>query len=61
MNAAPAVDAAVPPAFEVKPRGSNTLQSRHFADTQDLRARLIEATVQAFAEGNGPRLQRSRL
>jgi hypothetical protein len=52
---------AVQPAFEINQSGSHTLQLRHFGETQDLRARLIEATVQAIAAGSGPRLLRSRL
>jgi hypothetical protein len=61
MDAAPEVNPKVQPAFEISQSGSHTLQSRDFGDTEDLRARLIEATVQALAEGSGPRLSRSRL
>ena len=61
VDAATEVNAAVQPAFEINQRGSHTLQTRDFADTQDLRARLINATVEAIAEGSGPRLRRSRL
>jgi hypothetical protein len=59
VDAAPDVSAAAQPAFEVKQSGSHTLQSRGFAESTDLRARLIEATVQAIADGSGPRLHGS--
>ena len=61
VDAAPEVNATLQPAFEINQSGSHTLQSRDFEDAQDLRARLIEATVQALADGSGPRLPRSRL
>jgi hypothetical protein len=61
VDAPAEVNPAVQPAFEINQRGSHTLQSRDFEGTQDLRARLIDATVQAIADGNGPRLRRSRL
>jgi hypothetical protein len=52
---------AVEPAFEVSETGSHTLQDRDFCHTDALRARLIEATVHAIADGSAPRLVRSRL
>ena len=61
VDAAPGVNPAVQPAFEVDQSGSHTLQSRDFGDPEGLRARLIEATVEAVAAGSGPRLTRSRL
>jgi hypothetical protein len=61
MNGAGEVNPAVEPAFEISQSGSHTLQSRDFGDTRDLRARLIDAAVEAIADGNGPRLARSRL
>jgi hypothetical protein len=60
VDAAPEVNPSVQPALEIGQSGSHTLQSRDFGDSQDLRARLIEATVQALAEGSNPRLRRSR-
>jgi hypothetical protein len=61
VDTAPDVNATVRAAFEIHESGSHTLQSRAFAETQDLRARLIEATVEAIADGSGPRLYKSRL
>jgi hypothetical protein len=61
VDAAPDVNATVQPPFEINQSGSHTLQSRDFAATQDVRSRLIEATVKAIADGSGPRLHRSRL
>jgi hypothetical protein len=61
MDAAPDVNAAAQPAVEINQSGSHTLQSRGFAETEDLRARLIEAAVEAIADGSGPRLYKSRL
>jgi hypothetical protein len=61
VDAAHKANGSVQPAFEIKHSGSHTLQRRDFGDAQELRARLIEATVQAIAEGSGPRLSRSRL
>jgi hypothetical protein len=60
VDAAPEVNPRVQPAFEFNQSGSHTLQTRDFGDTQDLRARLIEAAVEAVAAGSGPRLPRSR-
>ena len=61
MDAAPKVNTTVQPAFEINETGSHTLQSRDFDDARDLRARLIEATVQALVDGSSPRLSQSRL
>jgi hypothetical protein len=61
LDAAPELNSTVQPAFEINECGSHTLQSRDFEDTKGLRASLIEATVQAIAEGSGPRLRQSRL
>jgi hypothetical protein len=61
MDAAVDVNSAVQHGYELHQGGSHTLQSREFEDTETLRARLIEATVQAIADGSGPRLRRSRL
>jgi hypothetical protein len=61
VDAAPVVNPATRPAFEIDQSGSHTLQSRDFEDPETLRTRLIEATVQAIGEGSGPRLERSRL
>jgi hypothetical protein len=52
---------SVKPAHELLERGSHTLQTRHFEQPDALHARLIEATVEAIAEGSAPRLSRSRL
>jgi hypothetical protein len=60
MDAAVDVNSAVQHGYELNQRGSHTLQSRDCEDTETLRARLIEATVQAIADGSGPRLGRSR-
>jgi hypothetical protein len=48
-------------AYELSESGSHTLQSRDFEDAEALRARLIEAAVEAVAAGSDPRLTRSRL
>jgi hypothetical protein len=61
MDATTDVNCAVQRLFAVSHAASHTLQSRDFADTQALRAELIEATVKAIAEGSGPRLGGSRL
>jgi hypothetical protein len=61
VDATPEAHPATQSAFEINQSGSHTLQSRDFGDTRDLRARLIDATVQAIADGSGPRLRRSRL
>jgi hypothetical protein len=61
VDTAHEVDSAVLPTFQINQSGSHTLQSRGFADTPSLRARLIEATVKAIADDSGPRLTRSRL
>jgi hypothetical protein len=61
VDAAAEVNPAVRPAFQIDQSGSHTLQSRDFEDPEILRARLIEATVEAVADGSGPRLCRSRL
>jgi hypothetical protein len=61
MDAALQVDSAVQHGYEINRSGSHTLQSRDFGDPQDRRARLIEATVEAIADGSDPRLMRSRL
>jgi hypothetical protein len=47
--------------YDLNQSGSHTLQSRDFEDTETLRAKLINATVQAIADGSDPRLVRSRL
>jgi hypothetical protein len=61
MDAVLDVNSAVQHGYELSRRGSHTLQSRDFEDAPDLRAMLIDATVQAIADGSGPRLVRSRL
>jgi hypothetical protein len=61
MDAGAQVNPAVDPGYEITRNGSHTLQHRDSEDTETLRARLIEATVQAIAEGSGPRLDGSRL
>jgi hypothetical protein len=61
VDAAATENSAVQPAFAIDQNGSHTLQSRDFDDTQGLRARLIEAAVQALADASGPRLHQSRL
>jgi hypothetical protein len=48
------------PALEVKPGGSNTLQSKDPEATEALRAGFVEATAGALADGSAPRLGRSR-
>jgi hypothetical protein len=61
MDAAVDVSSAVQPGYELNQSGSHTLQNRDFEDPETLRARLIEATVQAITDGSGPRLAKSRL
>jgi hypothetical protein len=61
VDAAAEAKPTAQPAFEINQSGSHTLQSRNFAKPQDLRARLIEATFEAIADGSGPRLPKSRL
>jgi hypothetical protein len=51
----------VQPAFEIGQSGSHTLQSRDFEDPETLRTSLIEALVEALADGSAPRLTQSRL
>ena len=48
------------PHFEVIPESSHTLQNRDREQPEALRARLIEATVEAVAGGSAPRLCSSR-
>jgi hypothetical protein len=55
------MEMAVEPAFGVSETGSHTLQDRDFRRTEALRARLIEAIVEAIFDGSAPRLVRSRL
>jgi hypothetical protein len=50
------VNPPVQPTYDIGQSGSHTLQSRDSGDLKDLRRRLIEATVQALADGSGPRL-----
>jgi hypothetical protein len=45
----------------VSRRGSHTLQNRDRVHDETVRARLIEATVEAIADGSSPRLETSRL
>jgi hypothetical protein len=61
VDAALQVNSGAQRAYEVNQSGSHTLQSRDFEDREALRARLIEATVEAIAEGSDPRLNGSRL
>jgi hypothetical protein len=61
MDAGMRVNATADPGYEITQNGSHTLESRDFEDRETLRARLIEATVDALADGSGPRLPRSRL
>jgi hypothetical protein len=61
MDAAIQVNSSVKHDYEIHQSGSHTLQSRDFEDPETLRTRLIEATVEAIADGSGPRLSRSRL
>ena len=60
MDAASEANPATQSAFEINQSGSHTLQSRDFEDMRELRARLIDATIEAIADGSGPRLARSR-
>jgi hypothetical protein len=61
MDARADVNCAVEPFFAVSQSASHTLQTRDREHSQALRARLIEATVDATVEGSGPRLGGSRL
>jgi hypothetical protein len=60
-DAATQASRSVQPAFEIGGSGSHTLQSRDFEDPETLRTRLIEAIVEALADGSAPRLAQSRL
>lgn len=60
MDAGVRANPAVEPAFEIGQSGSHTLQSRDLGYAETLRTRLIEATVEAIADGSAPRLSRSR-
>jgi hypothetical protein len=60
VNAEMRVNPRVVPAYGIDQSGSHTLQRTAFQGTEALRARLIEATVEAIADGSGPRLHRSR-
>lgn len=60
VDATSRVNCAVQPFFEVSQRTSHTLQSRDRTHDESLRAKLIEATVEALADGSGPRLGTSR-
>ena len=59
MDASVRVDLAVQPAYELSQGASDTLQSGNRERTDALRAKLIEATLDALAEPNHPRLARS--
>ncbi len=61
VDASLQVNSALRRGYEINQSGSHTLQSRDFEDAQTLQTRLIDATVQALAEGSGPRLYGSRL
>jgi hypothetical protein len=61
MDATLQVNSTVRHGYGLNQSGSHTLQSRDLEDTEALRAKVIEATVQAIAHGSGPRLGRSRL
>jgi hypothetical protein len=60
VDATSRLNCAVQPSFELSQRGSHTLQSRDRVRDETLRARLIEATVEAIADGSDPRLATSR-
>jgi hypothetical protein len=55
------VNAAAQSAYEISRSGSHTLQSRDFEYTETLGPKLIKGTVEAIANGSGPRLPQSRL
>jgi hypothetical protein len=61
VDSAAEVNPTAQAAFEINQNGSHTLQSRDFEDAEALRASLIRATVEAIADGSGPRLKQSRL
>jgi hypothetical protein len=61
MDAAVRVNPAVHPANGVSQSLSHTLQRRDSESIASLRARLIDATVEALSEGSAPRLCRTRL
>jgi hypothetical protein len=59
-SAATEANSAVAPTFDVRPGGSNTLQSRDSEATEARRAAVPKATVSALAQGSDPRLYQSR-
>jgi hypothetical protein len=61
LEATAKVNPTAQPSLEVNSRSSNTLQRRDFDTTEALHAQIIQATVEAIAEGSGPRLGGSRL
>jgi hypothetical protein len=60
VDAALHLNSGVQGTYEISGSGSHTLQSRDVEDAETLRTRLIEATVEALADGSNPRLMRSR-
>ncbi len=60
MDATMRLDCAVHPSYQVIESGSHTLQGSDHEDTESLRARLIDATVEAVAGASAPRLSSSR-
>jgi hypothetical protein len=60
MDARMRVNRATQRSYGVACESSNTLEHRDASRRDKLRAELIEATVQAVAEGGDPRLGSSR-
>ena len=60
IDAGMRVNSALDPAHEINRSGSHTLQKRDREQAEALRASLIEATVEALADGTDPRLAGSR-
>jgi hypothetical protein len=60
MDAITRVSCPVQPSYAVSQRASHTLQNGDRERAEARRAKLIEATVEAIAEGSHPRLVASR-
>jgi hypothetical protein len=56
VDSATRVNPATEPGYEINQSGSHTLQSKDRDHGETLRTRLIEATVEALADGSAPRL-----
>jgi hypothetical protein len=60
VNAGMRANPRAVPGYGIDQSGTHTLQRRDFEGNEALRAKLIETTVEAIADGSGPRLHRSR-